>query len=326
MHSATCPRQNTAFFALLDQQPDLDERDNRGKRHSVALVLTGVVMALLAGRDGNLSAIHRHMKNQFQALCLSLSIQATRVISRAQLPRLLAQVNYSRLAQLIQDHYGFTLPEGFADWLSGDGKELRGSIAKGQQRGEVCVSIVTHTEAVVAQTYYNGSKESERVAISKLLKDNELLTKKIVLDALHLVPSLLEVIHQAGGTYLIGLKANQRLLRRSCLIQALVAKPTFERVDDPVRGHGRIDQRTYRCYSLTALTLDQRWASSGLTTVVVVTRVRQTLAGVETGQTVSYFVTNHSVRSQSDADSFYDAVRGHWSVEGVTLSARCGLS
>ena len=315
MHLATCPHQDRAFFDLLNQQTDLDQRDNRGKTHSLPLVLMGVVMALLAGRDGNLSAIHRHMKNQFQALSLTLARQATRVISRAQLPRLLAQVNYRLLAQLIQQHYGFSLPEGFANWLSGDGKELRGSIAKSQQRGDVCVSMVTHTQAVVAQTYYSGAKESERPAIVKLLKDNDLMSRKIVLDALHLVPSLLDAIHLAGGTYLIGLKANQGLLRRLCLIQTLLHKPAFERVDEPVRGHGRIDQRSYRCYSLADRTLARRWAESGLTSVVVVTRVRQTLAGVETAQTVSYFVTNRAMGSQSEADSFYDAIQGHWSVE-----------
>ena len=315
MQSATCPDQDRAFFDLLNQQTELDQRDNRGKKHSLAFVLMGVVMALLAGRDGNLSAIQRHMKNQCQALSLTLAIQATRVISRAHLPRLLAQVNYTLLAQLIQHHYGFSLPADFANWLSGDGKELRGSIVKGQQRGEVCVSIVTHTQAVVAQAYHNGAKESERPAIANLLKDNGLLNKKVVLDALHLVPSLLEAIHQASGTYLIGLKANQELLQRLCLIQTLLHKPAFERVDEPVRGHGRIDQRTYRCYALRDGSLDNRWAKSGLTTVVVVTRVRKTLGGVERTQTVSYFVTNRAMSSQWEADSFYDAVRGHWSVE-----------
>ena len=266
----------------------MDQRDNRGKKQSLAFVLMGVVMTLLAGRDGNLSASQRHLKNQCQALSLTLAMQATRVISRAHFPRLLAQVNYTLLAQLIQHHYGFSLPEGFANWLSGDGKELRGSIAKGQQRGEVCVSIVTHTQAIVAQAYPNGAKESERPAIANLLKDKGLLNKKIVLDALHLVPCLREAIQQARGTYLIGLKANQALLQRLCLFQTLLHKPTLERVDEPVRGDGRIDQRTYRCYLMAVSSLDNRWAKSGLTTVVVVTRVGKTLVGVETAQTVRY--------------------------------------
>jgi hypothetical protein len=166
---------------------------------------------------------------------------------------------------------------------------------------------------VVAQTYYNGTKESERPAIANLLKGNGLLDKKIVLDALHLTPSLLNAIHEAKGTYLIGLKANQRLLKRSCLIQTMLTKPAFERVDAPVRGHGRVDERTYGCYSLAGLRLARRWAKSGLTTVVVVTRVRRTLAGVETSRTVSYFVTNCPVSSPEEADSFYD-MRKPWYV------------
>lgn len=104
MHLPTCPHQDKAFFTLLEQYPQLDDPDNRGKTHSLPLVLMGVVMALLAGRDGNLSAIQRHMKNQFQALCLTLSLQANRVISRAQLPRLLARLNYPLLARLIQQY------------------------------------------------------------------------------------------------------------------------------------------------------------------------------------------------------------------------------
>ncbi len=82
-----------------------------------------------------------------------------------------------------------------------------------------------------------------------------------------------------------------------------------------MRGHGRIDQRTYQCYTLADETLDKRWAKSGLTTVVVVTRVGQRLGGVETSRTVSNLVTNQAMGSQSEADSFYDAIRGHWSVE-----------
>ena len=108
-------------------------------------------------------------------------------------------------------------------------------LAKGSSaaRGEVCVSIVAQTEAVVAQTYYNGAKESERPAVANLLNDNGLLNKRIVLDALHLVPTLLDAIHLANGTYLIGLKANHFLLQQACLIQTLLHKPLFERVNAP---------------------------------------------------------------------------------------------
>ncbi|WP_165933565.1 hypothetical protein [Arundinibacter roseus] len=49
-------------------------------------------------------------------------------------------------------HNDITLTETFSKWLSGDGKELRGFIQKGQQRGEVCVSVITQSsKSTVAQ-------------------------------------------------------------------------------------------------------------------------------------------------------------------------------
>lgn len=316
MHPATCPLQDKAFFAILESHPKLDDRDNRGKIHSLPFVLMGVIMALLAGRDGNLSAIHRHMKNQFQALCLALSVEAKRVISRAQLPRLLARVDHTLLAQLIGQHYGLSLPEGFVDWLSGDGKELRGSIAKGQQRGEVCVSIMAQGPAgVVAQTHYNGCKESERPAILNLLTDNDLLKRKTVLDALHLTPELLKAIQEAKGTYLIGLKHNQPLLRRSCFIRTMVQSPGFQRLDAPLRKHGRQEERTYACFAIDTMSKAGRWQLVGMTTLVRVIRVRRTLAGVQTSRTTSYFISNQVVKTPQEANELYDAIRGHWQIE-----------
>ena len=67
-----------------------------------------------------------------------------------------------------------------------DGKELRGSIQPGHTRGEVYVSAVAHgDQQVVGQTFYSGTKESERPAVSKLLAEQHLCHQKITLDALH---------------------------------------------------------------------------------------------------------------------------------------------
>lgn len=96
------------------------------------------------------------------------------------------------------------------------------SIQPGHKRGEACVSALAHrTEQVVGQTYYNGTKESERPAVRKLLNDSNLYSQKITasadrLDALHLVPKTLDAIHGAEGVYLIGLKSNQAHLYRYC--------------------------------------------------------------------------------------------------------------
>ena len=92
MTTAPCQSKTSSFFYLLQTTPGLDKRDNRGKIHDMAFVITGLTLAICCGRDGGLSRLHRHMGNHFAPLCLAIQTWPKRVISRAQLPLLRAKV------------------------------------------------------------------------------------------------------------------------------------------------------------------------------------------------------------------------------------------
>ena len=150
--------------------------------------------------------------------------------------------------------FGFVLDDNQKQWFAVDGKELRGSIQAGDTRGEVCVTALAHqNQQVVAQTFYNGSKESERPAVSHLLEQASLWGQKITLDALHLRPLTLLSIHAASGVYVVGLKANQAHLYRHCICRCLFNSADYEQVDVATNHHGRLEQRTYRCFLLNPL-------------------------------------------------------------------------
>lgn len=311
-----CQPQDTSFFKLLKQTPQLDGRDNRGKHHCLALVITGLTLALCCGRDGNLSSLHRHMGNHFDDLCRVLLLTNHRVVSRSQLPRLLAKVNGHVFAELLFQRFGLVLTLEQQAWFAVDGKELRGSIEPGTKRGQACVSVVAHQDEVIAgQAYYNGTKESERPVVTQLLADMGMHNQKITLDALHLIPLTVKTIHQERGLYLVGLKANQQILYRSWVGSSSVKVADYERTDKPERGHGRIDQRSYSCFAMNRHPLAPRWQATGMQTLVRVVRVRQTLTGVESSRETSYFVSNALVGQQWQADELFDAVRQHWRIE-----------
>lgn len=61
-----CQNDNKTFFEKLQNAGRLDLRDNRGKKHDLAVVLVGVAIAVLSNRDGNLSAIHRHLSKRYE--------------------------------------------------------------------------------------------------------------------------------------------------------------------------------------------------------------------------------------------------------------------
>src|SRR5262249_26700625 len=119
------PEATLTFFAALHQLPD--PRDQRGKRHDLAFVLCGVILALMVGRS-RVSASHRFWHNRFAGLRETTHTSVERGISRAHLPRLLACVEWEALNALIFAHLGVCVETSAAgEWVAVDGKALRGS-------------------------------------------------------------------------------------------------------------------------------------------------------------------------------------------------------
>lgn len=306
-----CQLDDTSFFEKLQQAEGLDLRDNRGKRHDLAVVLMGVIVALLSHRDGNLSSIHRHLTNHYQKLMRALKIEPCRAVSRAQLPKILSQVSVTVLNQLIFESHGIQLNEQERKWFAVDGKELRGSIQTGARRGEATVLAVCHeTLEVQSQNYYNGIKQSEIPTVRQLLREKGLLSQKVSLDALHCNPQTLRLMERNGGIYLVGLKANQAELLTECL-GASVQLPMKYRQQQVEKAHGRIESRTYQVWDMRGIYKDQRWEKCGLRSVLKVSRERLEVKSGRKTEETSYYISNQ-------ADTLSDlcaAVRNHWQVE-----------
>ena len=78
--------KSNSFYSKLQATKGSDKRDNRGKRHDLAVIITGLTIALFRKGDGNLSIIQRHMKHNYKKLCKSIQVAPRRVISRSPLP------------------------------------------------------------------------------------------------------------------------------------------------------------------------------------------------------------------------------------------------
>ncbi len=86
---------------------------------------------------------------------------------------------------------------------------MRDSILKGDNRGKAIVQIVGHDNRnVYKQGFYNGKKESERPCVRNLLNET-FASKKVSLDALHLIPETVNVIEKQTGVFVIGIKEKQ---------------------------------------------------------------------------------------------------------------------
>lgn len=306
-----CHEDNRSFFEKLQTAEGLDLRDNRGKRHDLAIILVGVTLALLSNRDGSLSSLQRHLQNHYERLMAALHLVPKSAVSRAQLPRVLEKVSAEVFDGLLFENYGIKLSHQERKWFALDGKELKGSIEKGAKRGEAIVQAVEHgTGQAQSQTYYAGNKESEVAAVRSLLKENGLCSEKISFDALHCKPKTLAPIAQAGGIYLVGLKGNQKEMmaqvkEATAHCAALFASETLE------KGHGRIEHRKYQVYDLTEVYQDRRWHDCEIKTVVKVNRSRCQIRSGKQSEETSYYLSNQT----ADYPQLCTAIREHWSVE-----------
>ncbi|HEX9841259.1 MAG TPA: ISAs1 family transposase, partial [bacterium] len=245
------PAATVTFFAALQHLPD--PRDTRGKRHELAFVLCGVILAIMVGR-ARVSAMHRFLRNRLAWLCETTQASVERCITRAQLPRLLARVDWEALNALILTHFGVHLESAAAgEWVAVDGKALRGS------PGEQVLLARTHQRGrILAQQPLAGPKSSEVTAVRTLLAQPQLAGRKITLDAAHCNPTTTAQIHRAQGSYLVQVKASQPTLLAAVRALEATAAPlgTLQQVD---KAHGRLEVRHATFFSLAALPLAPRW-------------------------------------------------------------------
>jgi len=306
-----CQKNSRSFFEKLQNAEGLDLRDNRGKRHDLAVVLVGVTIALLANRDGCLSSIQRHLAHHYDRLVTALGVEKRRPVSRSQLPLILEKVGAEVFDDLIFAHFAVRLDDKTRRWFAVDGKELRGSIASGAKRGEAVVQAVGHENGrTMAQNYYCGKKESEVVAVRQLLGDTELISQKISLDALHCKPNTLLMIAGANGKYLVGLKENQKQLLRQAM-KTIESQAILWKQSSIEKGHGRIEHRSYEYYDILEMAKAERWTACQMRTLIKVRRTREELKSGKKSFETSYYVTNET----GNYEELAEAIRGHWQVE-----------
>lgn len=300
----------TSFMARLKHL--IDTRDNRGKRHELVYVLGSVVLAIMSGRS-YASSIQRFIKNRIEWLRRILNNPEAKPVSRAQLPRILAKVDWVALNEIIWVHFGFKIEVEQGKWYALDGKALRGI----EQSGERVLLAVSHLERkTVAQKRMQGPKESEITAVRDMLAATGLEKGKITLDALHFNPTTTQQSHQAGGLFIIQLKDNQPTLFGQMSQEAAEAKPlaTFKSTQ---KSHGRLEVRQAALFDINHLQLDPRWSQSGLATLIVMSRRTAQLAKQKSSAEVSFYLSNAQVQAgdQQLQTELVAAIRHHWHIE-----------
>jgi predicted transposase YbfD/YdcC len=293
-----------------------DQRDNRGKRHDLAFVMTCTLLAICSGKV-LIAEIARFLGHYHVLLCQLLDHECPRPVSGPQLRRILSSVDAGDLEAFHSRYLAFRplSLSGETGWIGFDGKDLRGSIdaANGQKRNLCLVrAYLTGSSTSFGSRFYQGEKDSEIVEVRQLLEAEQLCRGNLTFDALHCQVETLDMVEGAGGTYVVQLKNNQRHLLEDVKDQLALCRGTAPVLTEHDKGHGRTEVRHYRHCPIELAVLDGKWKGSGIGGCVEVQRETEQLkTGKKTSET-AYYLTNGQGMG---IGKLAEAIRGHWGIE-----------
>ncbi len=306
-----------SLWARLLDLPD--QRQARGKRYSLALVLLLMILAKLCGEDTPYG-IAEWARLRGTVLVVALGLRRPtlpshntyrRVMSHAVVPAAMQRMTTAFLTQ-VNDVSRSVL-------VTIDGKTLRGAIPSGQSQGVHLLAAYLPDVGIVLMQLVVGQKENEIVAAPHLLATLDRRGKVVRGDAMLTHRALSVQIVDSGGDYLWLVKGNQSQLLADIqeVFHPAPSAPGWQTVSRDLRsaqtvnsGHGRLEKRT-----LTASTFLQSYTDwPGLAQVFKLEREVTVGATGVSRQEVVYGITSLST-PVAPPDRLWQLMRDYWGIE-----------
>jgi predicted transposase YbfD/YdcC len=295
-----------------------DQRDPRGVRYPLAVVLTLVILAKLAGQD-TVRGIGQWLAHRQERLSEWLGLKQARMPHPTTISRILGQAVVVGEVEAVISHYLTKQMTGQDKLIAIDGKSLRGTWRQTGGQGRHLMAAYKPGEGIVLMQIAVESHENEVMVAPRLVEMIDVRGQIVTGDAMQAQIELSRDILLAGGQYLWIVKDNQP--RTHAAIERLFTKPVMRPGFSPVavdfhqarqvtKGHGRVEVRQLTASSM----LNSQLPWPGVEQVFQIQRQRVQLnTGVVTRETV-YGLTSLS-RAQAGPAELLRLSRRHWEIE-----------
>lgn len=304
------------LMQYLVEVPDF--RAASGKRHPLSAILALACAAILCGYR-SYGAMAEWGRNYGGALVAALGFTHPTTPCAATLHTVFKHLDVAALEmqlgqwaeQVLAAQTGASDPPAA---LACDGKTLRGSRQLGAP-GSHLLAVVSQRLGLTLQQCAVPEKTNELSAIQDVLAGVLLTGRVITTDALHTQRDLAQGVIDAGGDYLMVVKANQPQLQEDIVTlfqEPQVVAETLTTARSVDAGHGRIEER--RLTASWALQDYTDWPGQQQ-----VFQLERTITIKKTGDRrheVIYGVTSLTPQ-QADATRLLRYMRGHWRIEAT---------
>jgi hypothetical protein len=202
-------KNKDSLLSLLKKIPDA--RDNRGKRHPLAMILAISVCAMLSGARGY-QGIYDFAKKLSHTDLKRLGAWSKTVPVYSTFREVLMKLNAQEFDKLI---YGWLAKISLekAEVISLDGKTLRGS-HDGKSKAIHLLSALLMDEKITISQANVGKKTNEIPVLKETLQNLDIENKIITADAMHTQSETARVIvKEKKANYIFTVKDNQKKLK-----------------------------------------------------------------------------------------------------------------
>lgn len=296
-----------------------DHRHRRGVRYELAVIVTAVIVAKLAGQDKP-AGIAEWIKLRSDFFVDVFQMKRGTMPHAMTYRRVLADAGLAAELDTLTREYLLSWPAaGRSVQIALDGKTLRGVLADDQARALHLLAAYLPEEGVVLMQVEVAEHTNEIPRAPDVLKVLDLQGKIVTGDARLAQRSLSQVVVEAGGDYVWTVKDNQPQLRQD--IEQLFAPEHCLPGTSPVitavrtahtveKNRGRLETRTLTACSLLS-------ASSDWPYLQQVFKVERRSVQLRTGEIhtdISYGVTSLTA-TDATAARLLVLNRGHWGIE-----------
>jgi hypothetical protein len=165
-----------------------DPRASSGRRHALGFVLVLVMMAMMSGYHGY-RAVGDFILRHARALRQHFRPPHNRLPSYSPVRRMIMGLDFEALVAAFRAWATAYVPRDDQEWLSLDGKSLKGTVSNAQNSQHAFRALVSvfahHRGMVVATQRVEHAKESELGVVQPLIEALDLPGGVYTLDALH---------------------------------------------------------------------------------------------------------------------------------------------
>jgi len=306
-----------ATAEILRHMAEIPDPRRHNRIHLLGDIVTIAIFAVICGADG-WAEVEEYGRRK-QAWLKTFLALPEGIPSHDTFGRVFARLKPEEFERCFMAWMAGLVELGGGKLVAIDGKSLRQSFEHAWDKSgmaHMVSAFVAANRMVLAQVKTVG-KGQELDGIQRLLKLLDLEGAVVMIDALGCNKTIVELILEGGGDYLLQVKDNQPTLHEKLknLLDELVLEK-FAGVEHDYHvevdgNHGRIEtRRVWVCWNVKDLgEVARKWP--GLKSLVVVESIRE-MAGHRSVER-HYYISSLPRRVRAKRMGQY--VRGHWSVE-----------